>query len=164
MVLSVASRVDRLLSRTGLVGLLLCSACGGASAPAAPSVFTVHAQGVLAIPQTNLVDLDRGVLAPPMSDVDLWFEAVTWTERYLSAVNGATMAVVGTSPPGRAGCASAALHAGRVSIDTLTVGVYACVRTNQGRYAQVRIEQMPGPQPAAGEPAPSLSIAFTTYE
>ena len=157
-----------LRTRLGLAGsltsLLLCCACGGSPSPAAPSPFTIHAQGVLDIPQTNLVDLDQGVIAPPLSDVDLWFEAESWTNRYLSAVNGAAMRVVGGTEPGRAGCTAAALQPGRVSIDSLAVGVDACVRTNQGRYAQFRIEQMPGSQPAAGEPAPRLTIAFTTYE
>ena len=153
-----------LFGRCGLIGVTLLGACGGRSSPAAPTPITIRAQGSLSIPISFTTDFDRGVIAPARDDVDVWLEAETWTEMYWTAVNGARLGVVGTVAPGRAGCAAAAMQPGRLPLEALSAGLYVCVRTNEGRYAQVLVQQMPGPQPAPGEPAPTLSIEFTTYE
>ena len=49
-----------------------------------PEIERIFATGLLAIPQTWLVDLDAGVVAAGVKAVDIWFEAVTETERYIT--------------------------------------------------------------------------------
>jgi len=116
-----------------------------------------HSTGLLDIPQTFTVDLDEGVIAAG-ADSDIWFEAVTAIERYVTSRNGATIAIVGTSSVGRDGCAAAPLSTSRIHVNNLPVGTYVCVRTNLGRYSQFRVNAPIGPSPG------TLSIGYTTWE
>ncbi|NLT53256.1 MAG: PKD domain-containing protein [Actinomycetales bacterium] len=101
-----------------------------------PAVF---AEGRLEIDQTWTADLDPG------SGRDIWFEAQTETERYLTTLGGASGAVVGGSDYNT--CLDASLSAGRISMDDLSVGSRVCVLTGAGRYAVVTVVTMPGPSP-----------------
>jgi hypothetical protein len=159
------------LTRRSFPGVVLAfvlgAACGGQSSPTRPSVPSIHAQGTLSIPLSFTADLDQGTLAPQMSAADIHFEGFSRTDRtqmFLTPVNGARLSVVGTSTPGRSGCATVDLPPGNVSLDRLIVGIYICARTNEGRYAQLRVERMPEPDSVAGGPAPVIVLEFTTYE
>ncbi len=116
-----------------------------------------HATGTLQIPQTWLVDLDEGALVST-AEADIWFEAVTATQRYVTPRNGATIAIVGTTSVGRDGCMAASLTPSRIPIGSLPVGTYVCVRTTQGRYSQFRVNAPVGPSPG------TLVIGYTTWE
>ncbi len=144
--------------------------CYGAQGSPADTRFTVmvawsdqrasgprtHSTASLVIPQTWTADLDEGVVgAEPQADI--WFEAVTATERYVTPRNGAVLAPVGTTSVGRDGCANAALTSARIPIGDLPVGSYVCVRTNEGRFSQFRVNQPVAPSP--GE----LRIGYTTW-
>jgi hypothetical protein len=94
-----------------------------------------HSTGPLAISQTWTADLDEGEVGAG-ADSDIWFQAVTATERYITPRNGATIAKVGTLPE----------------------GTYVCVRTNLGRYSQFRVNEPVGPSPG------TLNIGYTTRE
>lgn len=121
-----------------------------------PSGPRTHASGELVIPQTWAADLDEGTVTTEAVS-DIWFEAVTATERYVSPRNGATIAKVGTTSVGRDGCARAPLSATRINLSELPVGTYVCVGTNAGRYSQFRVSAAVGASP--GE----LRIDFTTW-
>jgi eukaryotic-like serine/threonine-protein kinase len=118
--------------------------------------YVVWVAGLLPVPQTWLVDFDTGALGSGPG-ADLWFEAVTAAERYLTPRNGAQMAAAGTAPPGRTGCQMAALSPNKVHVDSLAAGSYFCVRTNEGRYTQFQVVTLPGPSPG------SLTIRYVTY-
>jgi hypothetical protein len=105
----------------------------------------VHAQGQVSIPQTFEVDLDTGALGS--AGADIVFEAQTATERFLTPVGGATLAIVGTSPVGKAGYAAAPLSTNRVPVQSLNPGTHVCVKTNEGRFSEVVIVSPPGPSP-----------------
>ncbi len=90
-------------------------------------------------------------------DADIWFEAVTATERYVAAWSGAVIANAGSRSVGRDDCAAMALSPTRIPIDDLPVGTYVCVRTNEGRYSQFRVDAPVGP--SAGR----LRISYTTW-
>lgn len=119
--------------------------------------LVTHSTGPLEIPQTWTADLDEGVVGAG-SDADIWFEAVTATERYVTPQNGASVAVVGISSVGRDGCAAAPLSTARIDIDDLPVGTYVCVQTNLGRYSQFRVNAPMGPSPG------TLVLGYTTWE
>jgi hypothetical protein len=115
-------------------------------------------QGTLSVPQGSFADLKAGLVSPGWDpSADIWFEVETDTLRFLVAVNDVTLARVGTSPPGKAGCANRALSLGGINVDQLAVGTYVCVRTTSGRFSQVRVADGPGPTPGV------LTIDFITY-
>jgi hypothetical protein len=115
-----------------------------------------HAQGHLDIPQTWTADLDSGVVGSNGQE-DIWFEAVTATERYLAPRNGASISFMGTTQPGLSGCKSAPLSTNRININSLSTGVYVCVLTNSNRYSELRVTAPVGPSPG------TLSLDYTTW-
>jgi hypothetical protein len=116
-----------------------------------------HSTGLLNIAQSWAADLDEGKLGGG-SEADIWFQAETATERYLTPLNGAKVAVAGNSSVGRNGCAATSLAASRIPMSTLAVGTYVCVLTSEGRYAQFRINAPVRPSPG------TLKIGYTTWE
>ena len=121
-----------------------------------PTPATIFSQGSLSIAEASTADLDRGTVGIGDGD-DIWFERETDTNRFITPLDGVTAIIVGTTAPGRAGCATQTLLDDRIDIDALTLGTYLCVRTNQGRVSQVRVTGLPGPSPG------TLVVEFTTY-
>ncbi len=120
--------------------------------PQAPHTLST---GPLSVPQTYLFDLDTGAVG---ASGDVWFHAVTNTELYLEPSGGAQMAVGDRSNRGRDGCAAAAYSTTRVALSAVPVGSYVCVRTNQGRISQFRMNAI-----SSGSPK-TLSLGYTTWE
>jgi hypothetical protein len=120
---------------------------------------TPYSSGSINIPQTYIADLDQGVVVDNshQGQGDIWFEAATPAERYLTPWNGTLLALVGTVAPGSSGCQSASYSSNKIAIADLPEGTYVCVQTNEGRYSQVRIEAPVGPSPG------TLSISYTTW-
>lgn len=113
--------------------------------------------GELEIPQTWTFDLDNGVVGRSNS-TDLWFQAVTATERYLTPRNGTRLAIVGRRPTDLRGCQQANLSSNKLPMSQLTTGTYVCVLTNEGRYSQFQVTQ------AAGSSPGQLNIRYTTWK
>lgn len=130
-------------SKTGKISLNI---------PATPSIYS---SGLLEIDQTWTADLDDGVVGAG-SDSDIWFQAVTAIERYITPRNGATIAKVGTSPVGLEGCMVALLSTS--NINDLPEGTFVCANINLGRYSQFQVNAPIGPSPSI------LSIDYTTWE
>lgn len=114
-----------------------------------------HATGSLSAPQTYLFDLDNGAVG---GDGDVWFYAVTNTQLYLEPSGGAQMAVGDRSNRGRDGCAAASYSTARVALSEVPVGSYVCVRTNEGRFSQFRVNAI-----SSGSPR-TLSLGYTTWQ
>jgi hypothetical protein len=108
------------------------------------------------IPQTFTYDLDTGLLTSGQG-VDLWFQAETATERFLTPQNTAVIARYGTSAPGKGGCLETTLSTARVNVLQLTVGTFVCVRTTENRISAVEITQ------ASLSQNQQLMIRFTTW-
>ena len=119
-------------------------------------VLPIRSMGSLDIPQTWTVDLDEGVIGDAWT-ADIWFEAVTAVERYVTPRNGATIAIVGTIGVGPSGCAAVRLSTSRIPIGDLPKGTYVCVRTNSGHYSQFHVTAPVGPSPG------TLSIEYITW-
>jgi hypothetical protein len=113
-----------------------------------------HSTGPLTISQTWTADLDEGEVGAG-ADSDIWFQAATATERYITPRNGATIAKVGATSVGLEGCREAPLSSSRININNLPEGTYVCVRTNLGRYSQFRVNEPVGPSPG------TLNIGYT---
>ncbi|HET9231350.1 MAG TPA: hypothetical protein VFO00_08680 [Vitreimonas sp.] len=113
-----------------------------------------HSTGPLSVPQTYVFDLDAGTVG---GDGDIWFHAVTNTQLYLEPRGGAQMAVGDRSNRGLAGCSAAAFSTGRVALSAAPVGSYVCVRTNEGRISQFRVNAI-----SDGSPK-TLTLGYTTW-
>lgn len=117
---------------------------------------TTYKTGLLEISQTWGADLDEGVITVN-STHDLWFEAVTATEKYLTPRNGASIVIWGPSAPGMYDCLGASLSTTRIPIGSAPVGTYVCYQTNEGRPGVFRVNEL-----TAGVPQ-VLKIGFTTW-
>ncbi|MBI1407946.1 MAG: hypothetical protein GC145_17665 [Caulobacter sp.] len=119
----------------------------------APVTFST---GPAVIPQTYMVNFDNGNVGGGGGS-DLWFQAVTATQRYLTPVNGARMAVGDRSNRGRDGCRAASFSTARVPLAAVPVGSYICVKTNQGRISQFRLNAV------TGLAVKTLEVGYTTW-
>jgi hypothetical protein len=113
-----------------------------------------HSTGPLEVPQTYVFDLDTGSVG---GAGDIWFQAVTSSELYLAPRGGAQMAVGDRSNRGYAGCSAASYSTTRAPLSAVPVGSYVCVRTNEGRISQFRVNAI-----SAGSPK-TLSLGYTTW-
>ncbi len=76
---------------------------------------------------------------------------------YLQPRHHAQFAMGSAAEAGFSGCSSAAYRKGRLRIDGLPAGRHICVRTNQGRFAELRIDE-------ARPKADSVLLSYTTWE
>jgi hypothetical protein len=120
---------------------------------AGPSTFST---GSFTVRQTYLFDLDRG--RETQEGADLWFQAETRDLLYLVPRNGAQISVGDRSNRGYAGCREARYTRDRVSLSDIPVGSYVCVRTNEGRISQFRLNAVSPGSPKV------LTIGYTTWE
>ena len=93
-----------------------------------------------------MLDADTGALVSE-PEADLWFEAVTETERYVTPQGRAVIASMGSTTPGLEGCAAAPLHDARISVESLGPGDYICLRTSDGWIAEIQLLEPIGPSP-----------------
>ena len=132
-----------------------CTARTGGFDCASASRPVTHSTRILEVPQTYAFDLDAGNVGS--AGADLWFHAVTNAELYIEPRNGARIAVGDRSNRGRDGCASASYSTARVELAAIPVGAYVCVRTNEGRISQFRMNNI-----TSGSPK-TLTIGYTTW-
>ncbi|MDH3346721.1 MAG: hypothetical protein OEM02_01285 [Desulfobulbaceae bacterium] len=116
-----------------------------------------HRTGELKIPQTYQADLDQGKITSDKS-VDIWFQAKTATDRYITPRNKALIGVAGTKSINRAGCAALHLSRRSIPLSEIPEGTYVCVKTNEGRFSQFRVNARVGRSPGV------LKIGFTTWK
>ena len=99
--------------------------------------------GTVDLPQTWQMDLEDGGLGSG-GGADLWFRAQSATERYLQPIGGAAFALGDGSNRGRDGCREANYSSDWIPVSPLLLNRYICVRTGQGRTAQIRVNAMVG--------------------
>lgn len=115
----------------------------------------VLAKGNLDVRQTFLFDLDEG-RSGVGSDADLWFEAVTTSERYLTPRNGATIGLVRATD--YESCSRARMSERRIPLDKLAGNVAVCLRTNRGNLASFRLREPVGLSPGV------LKISYIVWK
>jgi hypothetical protein len=126
--------------------------CRRGGAPTNPGTY---ATGQVELRQTYLVDLDEGRAVQP--GADLWFEAETRDNLYLTPRNGAEIWVGDRSNRNYEGCVRGSFSASRVPLSAVPVGSYVCVRTDQGRISQFRMNAI-----SPGSPK-TLTLGYTTW-
>lgn len=117
--------------------------------PELPDTFST---GLIDLPQTFLANLDNGAVAA--AGADIWYEAVTAVEKYITPRNGALIALGDGSNRGYAGCSIEDFSADAVPLDDMPPGTYVCVRTNQGRISQFRVNGFVGT---------TMKLGYTTW-
>jgi hypothetical protein len=124
--------------------------------PPPKAVRKVLAGGNLDVRQTFLFDLDTG-REVQSGDSDIWFEAVTATERYLVPRNGATIGVVRGAGDYES-CSSATLSDRRIPVNKLPDSLSVCVRTSRGNLGSFKLREPVGPSPGV------LKIMYAVWE
>ncbi|MCI5078714.1 hypothetical protein [Oricola sp.] len=128
---------------------------GGFRCTRASAGLRTFSTGLIDIPQTYLADLDRGRVTQPGADI--WFQAETRNLLYIVPKNGARIGISGTRNRGYEGCRSARMSTNRISLRDIPVGTYVCVRTNEGRISEFRVNAV-----SPGSPK-TLTIGYTTW-
>jgi uncharacterized protein YraI len=120
--------------------------------PVPPPAPVTHSTGPIALPQTFLANLDNGAVAN--AGADIWYEAVTAFEKYITPRNGAQLAVGDGSNRGFAGCSVASFSGDSVALEDVPPGTYVCAKTNQGRISQFRVNGFAGT---------TMQLGYTTW-
>ncbi|MCC6735206.1 MAG: RICIN domain-containing protein [Bauldia sp.] len=105
------------------------------------------------IPQQQ-VNLDNGQVGPG-GGADLGYQVQGFT-RQIAPINGAQMSFTNGAQRGFVGCSAAAFSSSAVPQANLSVGNYVCIRTNNGRISEMRID-------AIGQLIGALTISYTTW-
>lgn len=121
--------------------------------PAPPLVAVTHSTGPIELPQTFQANLDNGNVGG--SGADIWYQAVTALEKYITPRNGAGIAVGDGSNRGFAGCSVASFSNASVPLASIPTGTYVCVKTNQGRISQFRVNGFVGT---------TMKLGYTTWK
>ena len=116
----------------------------------------VIAQGRGEIRQTYLFDLDSGRIAQN-GDADIWFEAETETERYLTPRNGASIGFTREKPTYE-NCSKVKMTQRRVPIQRIPENANVCVRTSRGNLSAFKLREPVGPSPGV------MKISYITWE
>lgn len=88
--------------------------------------------------QTFSIDLDD--FSDDRWHKDIRFEAVSESEFYLSPIQGARLAIFGRSQPSVQACEASRMTGDNIPLSALVPGLHICVKTNEGRFAYVRID------------------------
>lgn len=107
--------------------------------PGPPETFST---GPIDLQQTFTANLDNGMVGG--GGVDIWYQAVTEMEKYITPQNGATIAVGDGSNRGYEGCSAESFSGDNVPLADIPPGTYVCVKTNQGRISQFRVNGFMG--------------------
>lgn len=119
--------------------------------PSAPSPVT-YSTGLINLQQTYTANLDNGVVGGP--GVDIWYRAITPASKFITPRNGARLALGDGSNRGFAGCSTETYSSNPISVWAMPVGTYVCVKTNQGRYSQFRLN---------GYIGTTMKLGYTTW-
>ncbi|MGV3490893.1 MAG: SH3 domain-containing protein [Devosia sp.] len=114
--------------------------------------FETYSTGPIDLPQTWEANLDNGNVGG--GGVDIWYRAVTSTEKYITPRNGAGLALGDGSNRGYEGCAEEDFSGDPIALEDMPVGTYVCAKTNQGRISQFRVNGFTGT---------TMRLGYTTW-
>ena len=117
--------------------------------PITPVTFST---GPIALQQTYAANLDNGTVGG--TGVDIWYHALTATNKRIDPRNGALLALGDGSNRGFAGCNSEVFTSNPIPLGSMPVGTYVCVKTNQGRISQFRVNGFTGT---------TMNLGYTTW-
>jgi len=120
--------------------------------PVLPLLPVTHSTGTIDLHQTFTANLDNGSVGG--AGVDIWYHAVTQTEKYIAPRNGAQLALGDGSNRGYAGCRIASYSGTEIPLASIPVGTYVCVKTSEGRTSQFRLNGFAGT---------TMKLGYTTW-
>ena len=126
---------------------------GAPPMPEPPDVPVTYTTGPIVLQQTFLADLDNGSIVNDSSS-DIWYEAETEIEKYITPKNGAMIAVGDGSNRGFEGCSEESFQTERVPLEDMPEGTYVCMKTDEGRISQFRVNGFLGT---------SMKLGYTTW-
>lgn len=129
-----------------------------------PSIIQSGAVPLFAIAATPspdaYLDLDSGAVKDVSNaDVQLVLSGGTQMVYSLLPTNGALAKSMGNTEPGYAGCKGADSSLSSGSIPEVAVGKYVCIKTNKGRYSQLRFDTVEAVVSNNG----GVRVTFTTW-
>ena len=98
----------------------------------------VYKTGKITVDSSFTVDLDK-ITSPGTPNEDLWYEAVSAAERYLTPQNGAKFKAMG-STPSQSDCTGASLKSSKINFTDIDVGDWFCFKTDDDRYGRMQVE------------------------
>ncbi|MBW6507650.1 MAG: SH3 domain-containing protein [Rhodobacteraceae bacterium] len=120
--------------------------------PVLPLLPVTHSSGLIDLNQTFTANLDNGSIGG--AGADIWYHAVTATQKYIAPRNGAQLALGDGSNRGYAGCRVASFSAAEIPLGAIPVGTYVCVKTSEGRTSQFRLN---------GYAGTTMKLGYTTW-
>lgn len=108
--------------------------------------------GPIDLPQTFTANLDNGNVGG--GGTDIWYHAVSNVEKYIEPQGSARIALGDGTNRGFAGCSAESFSADPVPLGDMPVGTYVCVKTNQGRISQFRVNGFMGT---------TMKLGYTTW-
>ncbi len=120
--------------------------------------ITLFADAALLEKPEAYLDLDTGEQRITEGDIRFVVSGGSMIFYTLEPVNGGRAAAMGAEAPGLDGCQQAAASLSKGNIPEIVAGHYVCAITNQGRLAQLRIDEV-NPQGKN-----SLQVSFITWE
>ena len=124
----------------------------GVIVPLPPVTPSTHSTGPINLQQTWDMNLDNGATGDAGGDV--WYRAVTATQKFLQPIKGAKLALGDGSNRGFAGCKVASFSTTPIPLAAVPPGTYVCALTNQGRVSQFRVNGFNGA---------TMKIGYTTW-
>jgi hypothetical protein len=126
-------------------------------APTPPPPPAVLSQGGFQLVPQQQANLDNGTVGLiGVAGADLAYQVVAFN-RQLAPTNGAQMSFTNGAQRGFAGCSAATYSTGPVPEAALSVGNYVCVRTDQGRISEFRVDNI-------GQVLGVLTLSYTTWQ
>lgn len=120
--------------------------------PEPPVLPVTFSTGPINLQQTFTANLDNGTVGG--AGTDIWYQAVTAVEKYITPQGGASIAVGDGSNRGYVGCATESFSGDSVPLADVPPGTYVCVKTNQGRISQFRVNGFTGT---------TMKLGYTTW-
>lgn len=120
--------------------------------PEPAAVPSTHSTGPIELQQTFTANLDNGNVGG--AGVDIWYQAVTAAEKYITPSNGAQLALGDGSNRGYDGCSTEAFSGDQLALEDIPPGTYVCAKTNQGRISQFRVNGFVGT---------TMKLGYTTW-
>lgn len=120
--------------------------------PEPPEVPDTFSTGPIDLQQTFTANLDNGNVGG--GGTDIWYQAVTAVEKYITPQGGAELALGDGSNRGYEGCFEESFSADRIPLADMPIGTYVCAKTNQGRISQFRVNGFVGT---------TMKLGYTTW-
>lgn len=140
-----------------MLPLFVVCGCGRSRA-----TFSVARTGTFVIAQTFGMDFDA--LSDNPGRFDIWFEAVRESEMYLTPMRKSKIAMVTTTEASPEACLKANLQQKKISFSQLREGEHLCVVSNEGRYADLRIDRIKPATARTKEGSAALTVTYTIWD